>query len=316
MSQMISSGSGAAISRDEVALALLDHARRRSRAARALRRRPRSAASARGVKPRETMRAQPRVARVVHVDHRAEELVEGLGQVGDVAAPARAEELGVAAHLEHVGVRHQPTSSRGPSAGSGSRTPRGRRSAAPRAASRTRPRAPPGAAARTRGRRARSRRRTARASAPRVAPPRTSLGKGNIGGRKRIKGAPMDFTIPARDPGASSTSSTPSSSARSRRSSASTRSTSTTAASTRAPTGRTAARPRREWEELLARDAPARRPRRAPALRAAQGARRAGRRRTSRWRSSASTSPRKGLGLHNDLQNESSIVGNFPQRAS
>ena len=33
---------------------------------------------------------------------------------------------------------------------------------------------------------------------------------------------------------------------------------------------------------------------------------------TSRWRSSASTSRRKGLGLHNDLQNESSIVGNFP----
>ena len=32
--------------------------------------------------------------------------------------------------------------------------------------------------------------------------------------------------------------------------------------------------------------------------------------RTSAWRSSASTSPRKGLGLHNDLQNESSIVGN------
>ena len=26
-----------------------------------------------------------------------------------------------------------------------------------------------------------------------------------------------------------------------------------------------------------------------------------------------STSPKKGLGLHNDLQNESSIVGNFPQ---
>ena len=34
--------------------------------------------------------------------------------------------------------------------------------------------------------------------------------------------------------------------------------------------------------------------------------------RTSRWRSSASTSRAKGLGLHNDLQNESSIVGNFP----
>ncbi len=31
---------------------------------------------------------------------------------------------------------------------------------------------------------------------------------------------------------------------------------------------------------------------------------------TSAWRSSASTSPRKGLGLHNDLQNEHSIVGN------
>ena len=31
---------------------------------------------------------------------------------------------------------------------------------------------------------------------------------------------------------------------------------------------------------------------------------------TSAWRSFASTSPRKGLGLHNDLQNEHSIVGN------
>ncbi len=34
--------------------------------------------------------------------------------------------------------------------------------------------------------------------------------------------------------------------------------------------------------------------------------------RTSPWPSSATTSRRGGLGLHNDLQNESSIVGNFP----
>ena len=68
--------------------------------------------------------------------------------------------------------------------------------------------------------------------------------------------------------------------------------------------------PNEEWEELLARGAaagrrgrplPLRRSRRSTAARTAP---------TSTWRSSASTSPRKGLGLHNDLQNEHSIVGN------
>jgi F420-dependent oxidoreductase-like protein len=48
--------------------------------------------------------AQPRVARVVHVDHRAEELVERLGHVADVGALAGAEELRVAAHVQDVGV--------------------------------------------------------------------------------------------------------------------------------------------------------------------------------------------------------------------
>src|SRR5262245_33311903 len=48
--------------------------------------------------------AQPPVLRVVHVDHRAEELVERLGQITDLAALARAEDLGGAARLEDVGV--------------------------------------------------------------------------------------------------------------------------------------------------------------------------------------------------------------------
>ena len=48
--------------------------------------------------------AQPGVAGVVHVDHRAEELEELLRQVGDVGALARAEQLGLPAGLDDVGV--------------------------------------------------------------------------------------------------------------------------------------------------------------------------------------------------------------------
>ncbi len=70
--------------------------------------------------------------------------------------------------------------------------------------------------------------------------------------------------------------------------------------------------PRADWEELLARDAAPGRRRRVAAPRAARPSSAATTPATSRWRSSASTSPHKGLGLHNDLQNESSIVGNFP----
>ena len=60
------------------------------------------------------------------------------------------------------------------------------------------------------------------------------------------------------------------------------------------------------------RDAPARRRGRAFALRAARGNTAARTAPISRWRSSASTSPPRASGLHNDLQNENSIVGNLP----
>ena len=59
-------------------------------------------------------------------------------------------------------------------------------------------------------------------------------------------------------------------------------------------------------------DGRARRPRRAVALRAAGGARRSRRHRTSRWRSCASTSTASAIGLHNDPQSEISMIGNFP----
>ena len=49
-------------------------------------------------------RAQSEVARIVHVDHRAEELVHLLGLVADVGTLARAEEMRVAAHVPDVVV--------------------------------------------------------------------------------------------------------------------------------------------------------------------------------------------------------------------
>ena len=68
--------------------------------------------------------------------------------------------------------------------------------------------------------------------------------------------------------------------------------------------------PNEEWEALLARGPPAGRRGRPLPLRRSPRSTAARTARTSAWRSSASTSPRKGLGLHNDLQNEHSIVGN------
>ena len=48
--------------------------------------------------------AQSSVSRIVHIDHRAEELVELGRQVGHVGALARLEEVGVSARLDDVGV--------------------------------------------------------------------------------------------------------------------------------------------------------------------------------------------------------------------
>ncbi len=70
--------------------------------------------------------------------------------------------------------------------------------------------------------------------------------------------------------------------------------------------------PRKEWEELLARDAPARRPRGPLPLRAPRGIWRQGRRRNLAMAIIREHLAAKGLGLHNDLQNESSIVANLP----
>ena len=68
--------------------------------------------------------------------------------------------------------------------------------------------------------------------------------------------------------------------------------------------------PNEEWEALLARGAAARRRGRPLPLSRSRRSTAARTARTSGWRSSASTSRAKGLGLHNDLQNEHSIVGN------
>ena len=104
MSQMICSGSGAAISLDEVALAVGDCSIRRSTIAVALvahvvldAGRPAS-----GVKPLATIDAQPECLRVVHVDHRAEELAISCGMSPMFAALARAEQLRVAARCPDV----------------------------------------------------------------------------------------------------------------------------------------------------------------------------------------------------------------------
>ena len=85
---------------------------------------------------------------------------------------------------------------------------------------------------------------------------------------------------------------------------------STTGARMPAPTGSAAACPNEEWEALLGEArAPGRRRRPLP-LPVPEGVRRQGRHQPRAWRSSASTSPARASGLHNDLQNEHSIVGN------
>ncbi len=123
----------------------------------------------------------------------------------------------------------------------------------------------------------------------------------------------MDFEIPRRHPGDARRSSTRSSSARSSRSSSptTTSGSSTTGGSTRAPTSRTAVCRARTGRTLLREMR-----RRADAagwlrhaLPAEYGGHDASNLEMAIIREHLAT---KGLGLHNDLQNESSIVGNFP----
>ena len=294
----------------EVARALLDRRRRRSRAATRCTSSS-TRCSMRGVKPRETMRrsrAWRGSSMLIIEPKNSRKLAAGRPML---RAAARAEELRVAAHLEDVGVPHERPEARAlrQDRDLGLLVERDRTLA--RAASRRRPRAPPAAAARSRDRRAGSRRRTARASASRAAPPRAARGRVPSAAACQARGMPWTSRFPPRS-SASSTSSTPSSSARSRRSSAST----SQYFDHRREYART------DWENggapaprvggaARARCAGAPTP---PATCATRCRRSSAARtaRTWRWRSSASTSPRKGLGLHNDLQNESSIVGNFP----
>ena len=70
--------------------------------------------------------------------------------------------------------------------------------------------------------------------------------------------------------------------------------------------------PSREWEDLLGADARGSPTRPAGCATACQRRLAARTAATWTWPSSASTWPPAGLGLHNDLQDESSIVGNFP----
>ena len=70
--------------------------------------------------------------------------------------------------------------------------------------------------------------------------------------------------------------------------------------------------PRQEWEELLGGDAAPRRRGRLPALRAPERSTAASDGTNLAMAIIREHLAAKGLGLHNDLQNESSIVGNFP----
>ena len=107
MSQMIPSGSGAAMSRTKSHSPLSITASTSSAGAPLdvaleLRERARREAARHDA-------AQPRVARIVHRDHRAEELVQLRRQIGNVDALARAEEIAAPARRHHVGVaRHRP----------------------------------------------------------------------------------------------------------------------------------------------------------------------------------------------------------------
>ena len=158
MSQMIWSGSGGGDLGDEVALA--ERRRSRSTISRGLDARP-SRRRRVTVLRREAAvddAAQPGVARVVHGDHRAEELADLHGQVADVDASARREDVGVPARGPHVVVAGER-----PVAGAAGhrldlRLLVERDRAAPAAAWRTPPRARPRDGSRTRGRTGRCRR--------------------------------------------------------------------------------------------------------------------------------------------------------------
>ena len=108
---------------------------------------------------REAARHDPahaRVLRVVHVDHRPEELEEVRRHVADVRAAPRAEELRVLARLEHVGVPGERVVAGARRDASPAPAPRRTGSGPPRAASGTRPRAPRRDGSRTRSPRGRS----------------------------------------------------------------------------------------------------------------------------------------------------------------
>ena len=132
---------------------------------------------------------------------------------------------------------------------------------------------------------------------------------GRAGASGELKSLWISTCLPTSPP--TSTSSTTSSSARSSRSRrrTTTSASSTTAARTRAPTGTAAACRTRSGRRCSPRRAAAPTP---PATTATRSRRSTAARTapTSAWPSSASTSRAKGLGLHNDLQNEHSIVGN------
>ena len=120
--------------------------------------------------------AQAGVARVVHVDHGAEEVEHLLGHVDDGGgAPARLEDLGVPAGLRDVGVRGQRVVALAlrdhvGSAPRGSQAPRRTASAAHAAASGRRPPARPRAGPRTHVAKGRCRRPPGRHVVPRSPP--------------------------------------------------------------------------------------------------------------------------------------------------
>ena len=184
MSQMIPSGSGAAIfatkshSPWSITASTSSRARRSTSCCRR--------ASARGVKPRDTMLRSRAWRGSSMRDHRAEELVHLHGQVGDVHALAGAEEVGAAARRHHVRVpRHRPV------AGAARQRKFRRRlellvkrtSAGRGASAGTRPRAPRSAGSRTAARRSGSRPRSRGASAGTLGDPPSPRAVYRLGAR-------------------------------------------------------------------------------------------------------------------------------------
>ena len=103
MSQMISSGSAAATCSTKSHVFSGKFSSRRSRMIFAFSTtRPFDAGDFFGGEALRHDRTEPEVFRVVHADHRAEELVHLLGQVTDVRTLSRAEELRVAADVPDV----------------------------------------------------------------------------------------------------------------------------------------------------------------------------------------------------------------------